>query len=686
MPGFPLAAIGAGLGLFAKQYQEQQAAAERNKMLQMQLAMFQQQMQDRQGQNELANLDPSILSGTPSVQPTPGGASAVPPIGGGMPFASKMPSGGGDGAHWTPAGLAALRPTEGRYDQVHYPSGVTSSGVRSSATGAYGFLDGTWREFAPKAGVDLTQYPRAYMAPPEVQDKVAAITPISHWTGVDKSGRPFNAAAQRLAANPAYIAGGGAGSGGLAPGFARGPEGDLTRNGQPPDATLGGAPAWEEGQMVPGAPANLQPPAGAPRGQQMAQDGPQTATDAGPQGDLAAAEQAELAKIPMPKAGNLDLGTMYRTIRERAPHATAPQIQQLIHNMVAQRGPEATRQFEIEMKQHEEQVATVREKYRELREQQKEQRTGGNVVYGQGNQGFRQQGGVVTPLTRSDTGGPFIKEGAQKVSKNIEVTDNDGKVTFSGAAHLTPEGWVSDNGNLPVAMPGEGNIKLLGIGGQGKTAAAQIQSMIGASEELVGELHNLMELPSTASAGVFQGIQATPGKDLGESMRRTLAGKLTPEENIDVQTSFNAVARAIATIEAQGRATGLVGLTSVSQGMIPQSSDTLGNIWRKYATLRQIMERNTKAIVNSPNISDKQKEEMAALVKEVQQVVPFTVHEVNQLQHGDKETVLQAAQKMGLGGGGKGADTGDGAARSVVIQNGMRFDEKTGEYLGQAQQ
>ena len=36
MPGFPLAAIGAGLGLFAKQVQEQRAQQERNAMLQMQ--------------------------------------------------------------------------------------------------------------------------------------------------------------------------------------------------------------------------------------------------------------------------------------------------------------------------------------------------------------------------------------------------------------------------------------------------------------------------------------------------------------------------------------------------------------------------------------------------------------------------------------------------------------------------
>lgn len=104
--------------------------------------------------------------------------------------------------YWTPEGRAALQPTEGRYDQIHYPSGNPST-----ASGGFGYLDRTWREFAPKAGVDLAQYPRAYMAPAAVQDAVAAITPIEHWTGVDAQGKPFNANAQRLAANPAYVTG-----------------------------------------------------------------------------------------------------------------------------------------------------------------------------------------------------------------------------------------------------------------------------------------------------------------------------------------------------------------------------------------------------------------------------------------------------------------------------------------------
>jgi hypothetical protein len=44
----------------------------------------------------------------------------------------------------------------------------------SSASGAYQFIDDTWKRFTKKYGVG-TEYPSARLAPPEVQDKVAAL-------------------------------------------------------------------------------------------------------------------------------------------------------------------------------------------------------------------------------------------------------------------------------------------------------------------------------------------------------------------------------------------------------------------------------------------------------------------------------------------------------------------------------
>jgi len=71
--------------------------------------------------------------------------------------------------------------TDGNYSPILNTIKTVESGgdysaqnPTSSASGAYQFIDSTWRSAAKEAGVDVNQYPRAYMAPPEVQDTVAA--------------------------------------------------------------------------------------------------------------------------------------------------------------------------------------------------------------------------------------------------------------------------------------------------------------------------------------------------------------------------------------------------------------------------------------------------------------------------------------------------------------------------------
>lgn len=104
--------------------------------------------------------------------------------------------------YWTSSGLQRLAQSEssGRADLVHYPSGYAPNGKPSSASGLYGYLDGTWQTYASRAGVDTSVYPRAYMAPADVQTAVAAQTPISHWTCPG-----CNSVASNMAGNPQYV-------------------------------------------------------------------------------------------------------------------------------------------------------------------------------------------------------------------------------------------------------------------------------------------------------------------------------------------------------------------------------------------------------------------------------------------------------------------------------------------------
>ena len=79
--------------------------------------------------------------------------------------------------------LACIRHNESRGD-------YTAKNPRSTASGAYQFLDGTWRTIAGEMGV--TEYPTARHAPEFVQDAVAYYALVgpgryrSHWTGANR--------------------------------------------------------------------------------------------------------------------------------------------------------------------------------------------------------------------------------------------------------------------------------------------------------------------------------------------------------------------------------------------------------------------------------------------------------------------------------------------------------------------
>ena len=49
------------------------------------------------------------------------------------------------------------------------------------AGGNFQFITPTWQRYAPKAGVDVRQYPTPMSAPAHVQAQVAGVTPINQW-------------------------------------------------------------------------------------------------------------------------------------------------------------------------------------------------------------------------------------------------------------------------------------------------------------------------------------------------------------------------------------------------------------------------------------------------------------------------------------------------------------------------
>jgi hypothetical protein len=72
---------------------------------------------------------------------------------------------------------AMLRNESGGRNIPNVHQGTTSG----QAQGYFQITTGTWRDFAPRAGIDLNQYPNALKAPYEVQAKVAHGIPLKRW-------------------------------------------------------------------------------------------------------------------------------------------------------------------------------------------------------------------------------------------------------------------------------------------------------------------------------------------------------------------------------------------------------------------------------------------------------------------------------------------------------------------------
>lgn len=300
-----------------------------------------------------------------------------------------------------------------------------------------------------------------------------------------------------------------------------------------------------------------------------------------------------------------------------------------------------------------------------------------------GQEYFTDQAGQGHWVRKGEPIPPGYHKGEPKAASgnkaiNIEVVDPEGKSTYKGAAKQTADGYTTVDGK-PIEIPEGGNATITGTGG-GRQGATQMNRVTGAANLLSAELKNLSELPAMSAASIFQGLEATPGKDLGEGLKRTMAGRLTPESATDMKTTFQGVQRSVATLETIGAATGLVGLSEQAGVYMPQVTDTVGNVMRKFATLRQILERGLTSAATSRDVTKEQKALFETLKGEVAESIPFTVEDVTKLQTGNQQTYRQLFAKMsGKGRGGAPAEAITELKKDPSVERQKQFDAIFGD-------
>lgn len=228
----------------------------------------------------------------------------------------------------------------------------------------------------------------------------------------------------------------------------------------------------------------------------------------------------------------------------------------------------------------------------------------------------------------------------------IKVTDEKGETVFEGQAWPTKDGRGYLDMHMQPVPAGKVEVQDKKAAGAGRQAETQLIAMRGAANEAVADLTNLVEMPITANLGSFMGVQYQTPDSLAEALRRDVARKLTPQEVNDIGITFSGVGRSLAILEGQGRASGLVGLSGQMEKLAPQSGDTPLSIMRRYAQIRQIIERSVENAKASGHASPEAMKLFDKIAEEAKAAVPWTVHDVNQIAYGDQRSVHTVATQI----------------------------------------
>jgi LAS superfamily LD-carboxypeptidase LdcB len=252
-------------------------------------------------------------------------------------------------------------------------------------------------------------------------------------------------------------------------------------------------------------------------------------------------------------------------------------------------------------------------------------------------------------------------------SKAFSLTAPDGAKQQVFGKFIKPGTFLDEGSGKQIDTSG---YKVEPARAPGRQAQQQIMSMINAGNEATASLDNAVDLSINATLGPFVGAQAAHPGGLVEGLQKSMANTVTPQSAQAINTTFAGIGRFLAQLEATGRATGLVGLSNMSaEALTPKLGDTPLEILRKYAEIRQIIERSSESALSSGEVGDDQRKLLQRNIDQVAKSVPWTVKDVNALERNPKqEKVNEFARRIGAAGAG-----GDTSPGSIIERGGKRY-------------
>ena len=233
--------------------------------------------------------------------------------------------------------------------------------------------------------------------------------------------------------------------------------------------------------------------------------------------------------------------------------------------------------------------------------------------------------------------------------QNVTQPDpNDPTKTISGVNKLDMTGKEPPT-FIPTMTDPNKNGQAGGLGGREGVYFSRVAA---AGNEAGLAIKNITELPLDTSTGWWGGAQQ--GTGLLSAVKTSLANKLTPQSVQDYNTMIAGVSRNLATIESAGLAPSGT-LTHSMDSLTLKEGDTPLTQMRKLAEMRQTLEKGLEPNLSNPKLPQQQRDLVIGIIKNVQQAVPFTQHDLTMFQQKGKpgETLSSYASGNNLGNAGQ---------------------------------
>jgi hypothetical protein len=175
-------------------------------------------------------------------------------------------------------------------------------------------------------------------------------------------------------------------------------------------------------------------------------------------------------------------------------------------------------------------------------------------------------------------------------------------------------------------------------GAMGSREGVQFQRVVNAGNSATTALKNIAELPSTTSSGWFGPRQ--PGHSLMGAAKESLANTLTSQDVQSYNTMVTGVARNLSTLETSGLAPS-GSFTDSMNSTILKEGDTEITKLRKMAEIRQIIETNLEPSLHNPRLPKEMQEYVRTILNNVRDTVPFSHHDITQLNSSKSGQTLQ---------------------------------------------